>query len=200
MQQALTLEPDSVVVRALAAVQARRQGDPARALEYLYDLVGEEPEEPIWQVEMGAALAQAGDLPGAYQAYNQAAAMAPQTPLYWQYLAGFSIQYNYDLAGVGLAAARRAVILAPEDPASQDVMGMVLLSVGDWASAERYLQHALAGDATYAPAALHLGMLYLRQEMYDQAHPYLQRALSLDADGATGQVARRLLRQNYGEQ
>lgn len=199
MEQALLLSPDSVIVRALAAVRYRRQGDPARALEYLRAVARQEPDEPIWQAEIGAALAQAGDLPAALAAYQTATTIAPQNSRYWQYLAQFCADYRYDLPGIGIPAARNAVILSPDDPAAHDVMGLALLAAGDWASAERFLQQALEHNALYAPAHLHMAMLHLQLRQFDQAHPFLERASSLDGTGPVAQVANRLLRQYYGE-
>ena len=125
----------------------------------------------MWQVELGSSLAEQGDLSAAFGHYQKAVEIAPGISQYWQYLALFSVQYNYDVPAVGLPAARQAVILAPEDPTALDTMGWTLLALEDYASAERFLQQALERDPGYPLALLHLGQLYLQWQEKDNALP-----------------------------
>jgi Tfp pilus assembly protein PilF len=104
-----------------------------------------------------------------------------------------------DLHTLGLPAARQAILLAPGDPGALDAMGLTLLKLGDDASAERFLQQALEKDATYAPASLHMGQLYLKQDDAGRAYLYLKRAANLGGKNSIGLTARRLLSQYYGE-
>lgn len=199
LNRALALNQQSPVVQALLALFWRRQGAPDKALPYLEAIARQEPKEPTWQVEIGNTLVEAGDLELARAAFQQAVDLAPQQAVYYQYLARFSIEYNVDVRDVGLPAARQAILIAPDDPGSLDAMGWTMATLGDAASAERFLQRAVDKDATYALALLHLGQLYLQQQDAEKAHPYLKRAASLAGDNPTGMVARRLLQRYYGE-
>ena len=198
LDRASELNASSPVVKALAALYWRRHGEPVKALPYLQAIAGQEPSEPTWQVEIGNTLVEIGDLEAAHQAYQKALDLAPTNSLYWQILANFSAQYNVNIPGVGLPAARQAVLLAPDDSDALDTMGWVMALLGDAASAEQFLQRALNINATNALASLHLGQIYLQKDS-ERAYPYLKRALALDQEGPVGNIARRLLLRYYGE-
>lgn len=199
LDQARTLAPDSAVVRALMAVYWRRQGDPDRALEELRAVAAQEPGEPVWQVEMGNTMVDKGDLVEARAYYQKAIELAPDVPAYWVTLAYFSAQYNDDVRGVGIPAARQAVVLSPNDPTALDAMGLALMTVGDLASAERFLQRAVEEDAGYALAHLHLGQLYLQKQDTWGAYPYLRGAKNLASGSQVAEIAGRLLARYYGD-
>jgi cytochrome c-type biogenesis protein CcmH/NrfG len=199
LERANALAPESTTVRALLALYWYRQEKPEKALEYLQDIARKEPKDPKWQVNIGSILAETGDLNAAREAYQKAVNLAPDNSLYWQYLAGFSANYYVDPHALGLPAARQAILLAPGDPGALDAMGLMLLRLEDDASAERFLQQALEKDATYAPASLHMGQLYLKQDDAGRAYLYLKRAANLGGKNSIGLTARRLLSQYYGE-
>ncbi len=199
LAKAVALDPQSVVVRSLVALDYRRQGKPDQALAYLEDIADLEPAEPVWQVELANVQLEMGDLQAALEHFQKATALEPATSLYWQHLARFSAEYGVDVKGIGVPAARRAVLLAPDDPAALDVMGMTMIYLSDFASAERFLHQAVEKDNTYAPAQLHLGQLYVQQQNLPRAYAYLKRAAALPGPAQVGETARRLLRQYYGE-
>lgn len=199
MRKAMALDPQSNVVNALYALFLRREGKPADALAHLRAVALKEPEEAAWQIEIANTLVQMGDLIAAKEAYEQAVAVSPKDSYLWQALAQFSVQYSYDVRGLGLPAARQAVLLAPDDPAALDTMGWTLANLGDSASAERFLQQALQNDAAYAPANLHLGQVFLQQQNANEAFFYLKIASGLDENGPTGDVARRLLLRYFND-
>jgi predicted Zn-dependent protease len=92
------------------------------------------------------------------------------------------------------------MLLAPKDPGSLDAMGWLLAHLGDAATAERFLQQALDRDAGFPLANLHLGQLRLQQERPAEAYFLLLRAARQESDLAVRDLARRLLRQYYGEE
>jgi tetratricopeptide (TPR) repeat protein len=198
LDKALELAPESPVVRALVALYWRRMGEPQKALDHLQAIAAQEPDEPVWKVEIANTLVDTGDLVSAQDYFQQAVKLAPESSLYWQYLARFSAEYDVDPRTLGLPAARKAILLAPEDAAALDTMGQMMTRLGDRASAERFLQRALKSDATYAQAYLHLGQIYLQQDVR-RAHPYLKRAAELAGESPEGITARRLLQNYFGE-
>jgi tetratricopeptide (TPR) repeat protein len=199
LDKAAEHNPRSNVVRALQALYWRRHGDLNQALTYLEAVAQEEPQEPIWQVEIANTLAEKGDLMAALDHFQRAVDLAPQVSLYWQYLAHFSIQYEVNVRMVGLPAARQAVLLAPDDPAALDTMGWALVSLADFVTAERFLQRAVERDATYSPALLHLAQIYIQQQDMQRAYTYLKRAQKYAGEGQVSLIAARLLLQYYGE-
>ncbi len=199
LEKASRFAPDSLVVRTLLALYWRREGKPEVALTYLETLAREEPDDPKWLVDIGNTLVDAQNFTDARAAFLKAVEMAPDNTLYWQYLARFSAEYEIDIRTLGLPSARQAILLAPNDAGALDVMGLTLFKLGDNASAERFLQRALEKDATYAPANLHMGWLYLQQQDVGRAYLYLKQAANLAGENPVGLHARRLLRQYYGE-
>jgi tetratricopeptide (TPR) repeat protein len=170
LQRAENLNPDSILVQALIALYYRRQGKPEAALEYLMTVSDEEPDQAIWKVEIGNTLAEMGDIITAADYFQQAIDLEPGNPIYWRLQAKFSVTYSQDVREIGLPAAREALLIAPDDPASLDTMGLVLFKLGDLYTAERFLQQALEIDLTYAEAHLHLGQLLLEQAMLGQSN------------------------------
>jgi tetratricopeptide (TPR) repeat protein len=196
LQKAIDLNPQSVLVQALQSVYWRRQGKPDRALVYLHAAEALEPENPVWQVELGSTLAEMGDLDQAVKSYQAATSLAPKNPAYYRALAEFSAQYGFEVQEVGLPAARQAVLLRPEDAENDDVMGVILLRQGDVTSAERFLLQALEKNDNLASAHLHLAMVYLSQNHVDSALPHLHRAAALAPHTAIGDQAQNLINQN----
>jgi tetratricopeptide (TPR) repeat protein len=113
-------------------------------------------------------------------------------------LAEFTLKYEFRVQETGLPAARQALDLDPEDPASLDVIAQESLLLGDALSAEDYLEQALQSDPSHAPAHLHLAVLYLESGETYLAYQHLTQAQSLALPGsATADHARRLLEQLF---
>ncbi len=199
LDRALALDGNSTLVRALLALQYRREEKYDLALDNLKSAADQEPSEPMWQIELGYTWAEKGDLPAALEHFETAARLAPGASIYWQYLANFSVAYGINVSDVGLPAARQAVVLSPDDPGALDAMGWTMVALADYASAERFLQQAVEKDATCTPALLHLGQLYLQEQKTDRAYSYLKRAALLSGEDSIGLIAKRLLLQYYGE-
>jgi tetratricopeptide (TPR) repeat protein len=197
LEKAARINPKSVVVQALYSVYWRRQGDLKQALEVLRQVMAAEPDQAVWQVEVGTTVAASGDLIKALPYYQKAVQMEPGNPAWWEALAHFSVDYMVDLEHIGLPAARQALELSPNDPALLDLMGQVFFKLNDLASAERFLQRALQVDSTLADAHLHLGQVYLQGEHPGQAFESLSTASRLGGKTEAGSMARRLLTQYF---
>jgi Flp pilus assembly protein TadD len=148
------------------------------------------------QTETGHVLALHGDLSAAQQAYQKAIELAPQDPVYYRMLATFSLAHNYQLNETGLPAARRALLLSQNDPASLDILGQVLLELGDSASAKRFFERAVHLQPEYAPAQLHLGLIYIIEGDRPAAFEKLNQVRELAPGTTAADQAQRLL-DNY---
>jgi tetratricopeptide (TPR) repeat protein len=164
-----------------------------QALIHLKNAAALEPERGVWQLELGALTARQGDLQAARQFYQAAVALEPDNAQMWIEQARFSVSYNQDIRGLGLPSARTAYRLDPDDARVLDVIGTVFLSLGDAATAERFLQRALNQEPEFAAANLHLGQMFLIRGETQKAQDYLIRAAQLDPDGEIGRIAQRLM-------
>ncbi|HNT24445.1 MAG TPA: tetratricopeptide repeat protein [Anaerolineales bacterium] len=193
LEQALEIDPQSVAANLFAGLYWQRQGNSQQAIQYLQTAQELDPQNPILLVEIGQSYAQGGDLPTAQSYFEQAIALNPYDPTYWRLLAGFSMQYQVQVRELGLPAARRAVILNPTAPQALDTLAQALLYLGDWLNAERFLRRALIIDSHYAPAHLHMGMVFYYQGDASRAQLEFDLAESLSPGSWTAEQAGRLL-------
>jgi Flp pilus assembly protein TadD len=145
------------------------------------------------QAELGRVLARTGDLDGAQERYQRAIELAPQDPTYWRLLAEFSMQYQLEIRQIALPAARQSILLSPNDPQSLDVMAQTLIMLGDDLNAERYLRRALEEDRQYAPAHMHLGIVYMNQGDINRGQLQFALAKDIAPDSWTLEQAQRLI-------
>jgi tetratricopeptide (TPR) repeat protein len=179
LEQALILNPDSVLAQAMNAMALQRQGDAQGALEFLEKIATQEPDNPEWLIALGQSRAIVGDLENALVEFQKAVALQPNNVATWQALADFSLAYQYAVDSAGMPAANKAVLLAPDDPHSLDLVGQAALMNGKPGEAEGYFTKAIAEDPRYAPAHLHLALVYLQYEDYSAAIAELEKAASL---------------------
>lgn len=196
LDRALSLDSRSLAANTFMALYWQRRAEYAKALEVMQAITRIYPDNSALQAELGRALALTGDLSGALQAYQRAATLAPRDPDYWRLLADFSARHEYQVREIGLPAARQAVALNPDDPASLDTLGQVLLLLQDLTSAERAFQRALDVDANFIPAHVHLGLAFILRGERLQAYRKWEQVLQADPTSPAAEQARRLLK-NY---
>jgi tetratricopeptide (TPR) repeat protein len=195
--RALRLNPNSVLVQALAGMYWLRRGNADLALFYYGRAAAAEPHNPAWQAALGDAWEAKGDLVQALAFYQQAAAFVPEDPLYQRALAVFCLRNGIAVESVALPAAERLLELAPDDWQTHDIAGQVMIEMAYYNEAESHLRRAIELAPAEAGPFLHLGMLYLHIGNAPLAQAYLQQAADLDPQGASGWRARRLLEQYF---
>jgi tetratricopeptide (TPR) repeat protein len=181
--------PDDAVVRLLLGQYWLAAGDAAsaaREFSYAHRL---DPQNPATAAALGAALGQVGRLPDAADAYWQAANVDPQNPTFWLLLAEFSLRYDYQVASLGLEAARNASALNPHDPAATSALGLANALSGDPFTGERLLQRAIALDSANALSWYRYALVLLDQGRLDEARHSLAAAIELDPGGVVAQLA-----------
>lgn len=199
IQKALEMNPNSVVAQALYALRLRREGHPKDALPFLQAVAKMEPNQIAWREEIGRTLAETGDINAALAEFQAAVDLQPNNPEVWKELARFCIEYNFEIRGTGLQAARQALALQPEDAEALDLMGWTMFLLEDTTSAERFLHRSLEADPGYAGASLHLGQVYLNTGQEVEARQNLTRASRLASPGSeTKLLADRLLERYFG--
>jgi tetratricopeptide (TPR) repeat protein len=200
LEQALALSPKSAALQALAGLYYRRKGDSQQALQHFMAAAEAEPQRGIWQVEIGSSYADLHNTQKGLEYYQKATGLEPENASIWRLVAQYCLIHDLSVREAGLPAARQAAALAPEDPASADLMGQVMLALGDQASAERFLQQSLEKNADYPAAYLHLGQLYLQQNRLDLAEYSLARAARhVGEDAESILLAQRLLARYFGQ-
>lgn len=190
---ALELDPQSIAANIFMAMYWQRQGKNEEAIDFLLSAAEADPDNPVLLVELGRAAAGASDLTAARTYYERAVDLAPKDPVYLRILAEFSLHHQVQIREIALPAARQAVILAPNDPLSLDLLGHTFYFLEDLASAERFFMRAIAADPDHAPAYLHLGMNYLVQGDADNALRQFMLAHSIAPDSPAGDQAQDLL-------
>jgi Flp pilus assembly protein TadD len=193
----VAFNPDSAMVESLYGMFLQRQKLPEQALAAVQKAAALEPGDPGWQMALGEAYEQTGDLVSALKHYQSATEMSPNEATFWRALAEFCLRNNLDLAGTGLPAARRLVELANTDWQSDDIAGQILLETSNLVGAEALLQKAIALDPTQAAPYLHLGLLYMQTGDRTAALSYLDEAKAFDPDGPIGWQASRLLERYF---
>ncbi len=193
LELARQLDPASLSANLFLALYWRRQEQWASALGILEKFAGTDPQNPVIQVEIGNTLAEKGDAKAALPYYVHATELAPSEPTYWLALAGFSVHSEYQVHQVALPAARRLLLLTPDDPAALDIMGQTLYFLEDPLSAERFFRRALQSNADYAPARLHLAQIFLLRGAMLPARQELEMTIALAPGSSEAESARRLL-------
>lgn len=197
IEQALILNPDSAMLQGLYGIYLQRQKQPEKAIAAFQKAAELEPESPGWQMALGGAYEQTGDLVAALDHYQRATELAPDEATSWQALAEFSLRNGVDLTGIGLPAARRLMELANDDWQSYDTAGQILLETGNLVGAEILLKKAIELAPAQAAPSLHLGLLYLQTGDRTAAYSYLEQAKAFDPDGPYGWSAKHLLEQYF---
>jgi len=115
-------------------------------------------------------------------------------------LTGYCAATGIHLRDEGLPAARKVMLLAPDDPDSYDTMGRVLAALDDLENAVRYYQKAIKMDPALASSHLHLAQVYLNQGKPQLALEHLALAQSYAfQDPETLQTATRLMERYFGQ-
>jgi len=184
LEHALSLNPDSSVVRGLRGLYFQRVGNHRQALIEFQAAAILEPENPTWYVSIGEEYSQVGDLILALQAYQYVTLLLPGNASYWNLLAEFCVRNGINIRDVGLPAAQKAVTLEPNNPQILDTLGWLLVLDERYYEAERFFNQALGLDPSLASAHFHLALLYFQQDDRVAAYDQLIQARDLGSTEA----------------
>ncbi|MEP6894269.1 MAG: tetratricopeptide repeat protein [Chloroflexota bacterium] len=179
LDRALSLNPNSAVVRTLRGLYFQRVGNNREALTEFKAAVVLQPNDPTLYVSIGESYSKLGEMIGALEAYQYAVSLAPEDVSYWRLLAQFCAQNNIHVNDVGIPAAQRAAAIKLNDAGLQDLLGWLLLLNNNYPDAERHLTQALDLDSQNASAHFHLAMVYLQIDNQALAKEHLISARDL---------------------
>ncbi|HMN58771.1 MAG TPA: tetratricopeptide repeat protein, partial [Anaerolinea sp.] len=199
LAKALELNPNSVLSRALMALYLGRGERWDEAIDQLRQAARLEPDRAVWRIEIGNLYAQKGDLIAAQKEFQAAIDLEPRNAQTWYAMASFSYQYAFDLDQTGEPAAREVLAINEKDARGNDLLGAILIELGRDVDGEKYLMKAQELNPGLAEAYLHLGSLYLQRQQMAGAYEQLSRAVRLDPNGVTGELARRLLERYFDD-
>lgn len=194
-EQAIALAPQSPLAQYLAGLHWRRAGNSEQALPYLKQAQTLDPQNPAIVAELGGAYASLNDLAQAETWFTEAVRLAPQSPQFWLLLARFYTDNEYNVAELGLPAARMAAGLNPSSALAADALGYALILTGDLVNGEKALERALALDPNLPSLYYHLGFLYATQGKLTEAEAAFKHTLALDPQGPYGGLALKALAQ-----
>ncbi|GAB4491186.1 MAG: hypothetical protein Fur0016_22750 [Anaerolineales bacterium] len=191
-QTALTLNPNSAGIQAMAGLYRERKRDYPQAEAYYLRAVQLEPRNPAWRLALAAVVARR-DLPAALAHYQAATQLAPDDPSTWLALATFSVEYQAFLEEAGLEAALRAYALEPENPTVLDLLGRALAASGQIETAQIIYERAIALAPNQPAPHFHLALLYLQTNQHAQARQALENTTHLDPNGPYARQAQEIL-------
>ncbi len=194
-EKAVTLAPQSTLAQYLLGLHWRRAGNSRKALPYLQQAQTLDPQNPAIAAEIAGAYASLKDLSQAEVWFTKAVSLAPQSPEFWLLLARFYTDNEYNVADLGLPAARMAVGLNPQSALAADALGYALVLTGDTVNGEKTLERANALDPNLASIYYHLGILYASQQKNADAEAAFNHTLALDPQGPYGGLALKALAQ-----
>lgn len=197
LNKALSLDPHNSFVRGLRGLYWRRRENYAEALNEYLQAAQIEPSNPAWQVSVGEAYAQNGNLVLALAAYQKATDLAPNDATYWRLLAMFCSDNAARVSDIGLPAAQKAADLAPKDAQVLDALGWSYLNAGYLFHAEQTLLKAVEAAPDSAIIHVHLAEMYWQKGDKPSALNELTRAQRLDSGGTVGGFAGKLLKQYF---
>lgn len=191
--RALELDAQSIIGLYLRGVFLSGRGAWAGARADLEQAAQLDPTNASIAAALGRVLAEQGDYLPAEDQLVKATTLDPNNAAWQLALAEFYIGRLIRVADEGVAAAQRAVDLAPDDASAHDWFGWGLYLAGSTAPGEAELRAALRLDPVLARARLHLGNLLIDIGRIEEGRTELQRAVDLDPKGEAGARARQLL-------
>ena len=179
LKRALELNPQSSAAQSLMGLYWIRLGQPEKALAIFTRLVRQEPAQAVWEIQSGDALARMGQPAYAMVHYQNAVKIDPGDPQNWFQLVLFCLQNDLEVRRIGLPAARRLVMLTPDDPAAYDLHGRVLMTLGDQDNALQAFWRGLKLNGSSPQLLLDVGMLEMDRHKSSEAFYYLSMALEM---------------------
>ena len=161
---------------------ARASRNPPQAVAAYRKALAVTPSEPALLVNLGLALADAGDLAAAEQAYRLALRVNPQQPIALVNL-GIAVERGGDIAGAA-DAFKRAIAIDSSSALGYLNLGTSALRDGRSAESVSWFEQALGRDAGLALGHFQLALALLKEGQLPRAAASVRRSLALDPTNA----------------
>ncbi|MDP3047448.1 MAG: tetratricopeptide repeat protein [Chloroflexota bacterium] len=190
--RALALDPSSSQAHYVRGLALRAQGQPALAVAELEAALAADSGNPVILMDLGDTYALLRNYPQAQADLEAATRADSSSPIPWMRLAHFHLESLLSVES-GLAAAQRAVALAPVNGEARDLLGWGLYLNRRVDDALVELRQAVALAPRSASAHYHLGVVAAQAGDKETARRVLQRAVDLDTTGdVEGRAAKAL--------
>lgn len=193
ISSAIGAAPNSPLPYVFLAIHHQKRGQIDLASQALDSAARLDPENPAIAAQLGSVYAELGDFSSATQAYLAATDLSPDDDRFWLLLAGFSLEYDLDLVGIGLPAARNAVSVASDKTQAYEMLGKIQLELGKYSLAERSLREALSLEPLSPSVQYSYGLLMQLTAQPDVARAAFLAASLIDSEGRYGVLAARFL-------
>lgn len=195
LQAAIAMRPEWPLAHYLLARYHLNRSAYQPAREALETVLRLDPGNVVAWLEAARAYIGLGRYAEAETALRRAVALAPTQLTCHLALVDFYASQPHLAAGPGLAAARAAAELAPQDPSAREALGWMYLLAGDLEQAGLHLRSALQLDPERASLHYRLGVLYRAQGDPTTARIEFLRAIDLDTDQGYRERAWQALRE-----
>jgi Flp pilus assembly protein TadD len=193
LEAAARLSPRDPVNHVFRSLGYLQNGEITAGIDELEVAAALDPKNPAILAQLGAAYAIQGDLAHALDNYLAAAEISDRGEQFWLLLAQFCNANQYEVAAVGLPAARNALSLGQRPGPALDAIGYAHFLSGNLPLAERFLTQALDADPFMPLAQYHLALLRLSQNQPEAARAALELTLRLNPDPSLAELAERSL-------
>jgi superkiller protein 3 len=193
LREALRLDPHSPLNYYFRALLHRSEGYHELALWEFQKGLELDPENAAICAEMASTYLEKRDYLAAREWYRAAVERAPGEVQFHLLRAEFHLEHLLWLED-GLAAARTAVALDPQNGVAYDLLGWAqyLLQRPEVIAS---LEKAVALDPESARAHYHLGLAYAQEGLKDMARWAYERAIDLDTEGLYRERAQKALKE-----
>ncbi len=161
------------------------------AVQAYKDAIVKEPEEPIYENNLGICYTKLGKFPEAIEAFKAMLKIRPSSyPANRSLGELYGLQKNYQEA---LPYFAKATEVSPDDPEAFYNLGACLMNTQDYERAAAAFTKSTELKPGYAAAYYQLGMISVNQNKKEEAIRNLEKFLELAPDDPNAAMARQLL-------
>jgi tetratricopeptide (TPR) repeat protein len=175
--------PDWPAGHHLLALYYLKQGAYGLAVAELQTVLRQDPGNRPAMLDLARADVGLGQYADAEEVLVKAVEAAPKDLAIHLALVRFYADHTFRVSDRGLAAAKAAADLAPDNAEVHDLLGWMYFLAGDAQPARLHLENALRLDPTSASATYHLALLYNALGEKEAARLAFMRVVDLDTEG-----------------
>jgi tetratricopeptide (TPR) repeat protein len=185
LETALALNNLSISANIFYAQYLASEDRPHEGLPHIHTALEQDPENLTLIYEAGHYNAEMGNLLEAYSYYEDAILRKPDEFETWYQLANFSLNYEHQVAQIGLPAARKSLLISPNDPDALILLGRAYSQLGNPLLGVKLIDQALQISQDNINALYYLGIIHISLGKNAEAESYLYQVISLSRDQAT---------------
>ena len=179
---ALELDSNSITANIFYAQYLEQNGEPEKGLPYIHTALELEPGNISLIHETGYYNARMGNLIEAYSYFEEVLILEPEQFDSWHQLANFCINYEYNVAEIGLPAARQAFMLFPNDPEGLVLLGRAYSLIGNPTMGIKLIKETLQMSPKDINALYYMGLINISLGNFAEAESYFLQVIANTSD------------------